>query len=124
MPNQRFTTFPVLCAVCADAACGEGFAPSRFKGGGPHLIAWACRRPQCRSALEKAATMTEDAIDRHRKAAAIEAGREAGRWLLERGETDIAKLALADYQEFCGRLIEAARADLARRMTQDAPAKP
>jgi hypothetical protein len=97
---QRFATSePTVCAVCRRRAVWLGYAPPCAP------VVWLCDDAGCHAAAEEVYSMTSSELDEHETAAMLEGGEQAGSYLDEIGETDLARLSREQWLELLRRLL-------------------
>lgn len=112
---QRFATRdPTCCAVCRRHAWAIGYAPRQ---GAP--IIWVCDHTVCQGLLKRVYKMPKDVLDAYEIGSAKEAINEAGPYLDEIGNTDLATLEPQQMSEFLTRFLCAYEAAMRRKILND-----
>ena len=113
----RFATKePTLCAVCRRHAVWLGY---RHNGRGPFV--WVCDDNGCHAAARKVMAMASGTLDEYERAAALEAGTNAGDFLDECGTSDLAALSVEQWEEFLRRVVVGFEHSLRRRILEHEP---
>jgi len=92
-----------ICAVCARQEAGLGVKVNPNLRQSPTL--WVCDDPECLSLAKETKDMTRDEFNRVEKRAVFKGGVQAGAFLEQLAKTDMAKLSVEEWQEFCRRLV-------------------
>ena len=101
-PIARFATNePTLCAVCRRGAVWLGYSAHPHRG----PVIWLCDDNGCHAAAKRIYAMSQGSLDAYEHAAAVEAGAQAGSYLDEIGQSDLARLSNQQWQEFLRRII-------------------
>jgi hypothetical protein len=98
----RFATKqPTVCAVCRRHAMWLGCTPQ------PHRmpVIWLCDDNGCHKAAKGIFKMPFAILDAYEIGSALEAGAEAGKYLDEIKNTDLAALSGDEWREFLRRII-------------------
>lgn len=102
---DRATQWNVCCGVCARHAEGIGLATGPYDSPKSRILCWICDDPECAVAAKALTKMPRFEIDNYEKQALREGGDKAGAYLDEIGETDLAKLQVDQWEEFCRRML-------------------
>jgi Family of unknown function (DUF6511) len=114
---SRFATKePTLCAVCRRHAVWLGYAP-KHRG----AMIWLCDDNRCHAAARKVYGMSNGTLDAYELGAALEAGSDAGAYLDEVGQTDMASLTRDQWLEFLRRIVTGYEHALRRMILDNEP---
>jgi hypothetical protein len=99
---RRFATKePTVCAVCRRRAWSIGYA----EGYRSSPLLWLCDNIECISLAKKVYRMKQQELDFFEMLALEDAGNEAGAYLDEINQTDLAKLTPEQWLTFRRRLV-------------------
>lgn len=107
---------PTLCAVCRRHAQALAYLP---KSNSQPL--WLCDDNDCHRLAKEVAKMPHDVLDTLERAAALEAGAQAGDYLDSQGCTDLAQLSQQQWEEFLRRIVVGYEKELRRRVDDTIP---
>jgi hypothetical protein len=114
---SRFSTEgPTVCAVCRRHAVWLGYRPGQR---GP--VIWLCDDNRCHTAAKKVYAMATGLLDQYELGALLEAGSEAGAYLDEVGNTDLAKLGPDQWREFLRHIVVGFEHALRRKILEGEP---
>jgi hypothetical protein len=112
---SRFATKkPTLCAVCHRYAVWLGYQNK------PPIV-WLCDNNGCHAAAKKVYAMPDQRLEDYERGAVLEAGNEAGAYLDEIGNTDLATLRPEQWREFLRRIVVGFEQSMRRKILNNDP---